>query len=80
MKLITTSSPRTTEHNIPILIRFMKPVFGFNSSYVSISGGNLLRQVIRIIFYLLYVYLYAFIVMYLSCIHKSEYITHTHTQ
>ncbi|XP_059442753.1 uncharacterized protein LOC132174986 isoform X2 [Corylus avellana] len=39
VRLSTTSYMRTTEHNIPILIKFMKPVFGFNSSNISISGG-----------------------------------------
>ncbi|PON72223.1 Guanine nucleotide-binding protein, beta subunit [Parasponia andersonii] len=42
VKLSTTSSmrTRTREHNIPISIIFMKPVFGFNSSYLSVSGGH----------------------------------------
>lgn len=46
VKLSTTSSMRTREHNIPILIKFMKPVFGFNSSSLSLSGGRLQRQAI----------------------------------
>ena len=46
MRLSTTSNMRTREHTIPILIKFLKPVFGFNSSHISISGGQLQRQVI----------------------------------
>lgn len=42
VKLSTTSNKRTTKHKIPVLIKFVKPVFGFNSSAVSISGGHLL--------------------------------------
>ncbi|KAJ7956220.1 Guanine nucleotide-binding protein, beta subunit [Quillaja saponaria] len=38
---LSTYSMRTREHNLQILIKFMKPVFGFNSSYISISGGHL---------------------------------------
>ncbi|KAF3436998.1 hypothetical protein FNV43_RR19751 [Rhamnella rubrinervis] len=41
VKLSTASNTRTREHSIPISIKFMKPVFGFNSSYVSVSGGHL---------------------------------------
>ncbi|XP_038709363.1 uncharacterized protein LOC120004167 isoform X2 [Tripterygium wilfordii] len=41
VRLSTTSSSRTKEHIIPIWIKFMKPVFGFNSSFISISGGHL---------------------------------------
>ncbi|CAN1149733.1 hypothetical protein LINPERPRIM_LOCUS18596 [Linum perenne] len=41
VRLSTTSSTRTREHNIMVSIKFMKPVFGFNSSFVSISGGRL---------------------------------------
>ncbi|XVF54085.1 hypothetical protein PTKIN_Ptkin05aG0152700 [Pterospermum kingtungense] len=44
VRLSTTSQMRTREHNIPISIKFMKPVFGFNSSFISISGGQLQRQ------------------------------------
>ncbi|XP_024025314.1 uncharacterized protein LOC21397720 isoform X2 [Morus notabilis] len=40
VKLSTTSSVRTRENIIPISIIFKKPVFGFNSSSVSVSGGN----------------------------------------
>ncbi|XP_062169563.1 uncharacterized protein LOC133875442 isoform X3 [Alnus glutinosa] len=40
VRLSTTSYTRTREHNIPILIKFMKPVFGFNSSNISITGGH----------------------------------------
>ncbi|XP_030493743.2 uncharacterized protein LOC115709712 isoform X1 [Cannabis sativa] len=41
VKLRTTSTikTRTKEHNIPVSIIFMKPVFGFNSSHVSVTGG-----------------------------------------
>ncbi|CAN8278206.1 unnamed protein product [Cochlearia groenlandica] len=39
--LNTTSGMRTRKHTIPVWIKFMKPVFGFNSSFVSISGGYL---------------------------------------
>lgn len=45
VKLSTTSTVRTRKRNIPISIIFVKPVFGFNSSYVSVSGGNIQRQV-----------------------------------
>ncbi|KAL6177481.1 hypothetical protein ACLB2K_049007 [Fragaria x ananassa] len=41
VKLSTTSSMRTREHSISILIKFMKPVFGFNSSSLVLSGGHL---------------------------------------
>ncbi|KAK9278936.1 hypothetical protein L1049_028518 [Liquidambar formosana] len=41
VKLSTTSNIRTREHRVPISIKFMKPVFGFNSSHISISGGHL---------------------------------------
>lgn len=44
MRLSTTSRMRTREHNIPISIKFMKPVFRFNSSLISVSGGRLQRQ------------------------------------
>lgn len=43
--LNTTSGMRTRKHTIPVWIKFMKPVFGFNSSLVSISGGYLDRLV-----------------------------------
>ncbi|KAL2515681.1 hypothetical protein Fot_29652 [Forsythia ovata] len=42
VRLSTTSNMRTKEKSIPIMIKFMKPVFEFNSSHVSISGGYLL--------------------------------------
>ncbi|PSR95878.1 Pre-neck appendage protein [Actinidia chinensis var. chinensis] len=42
VSLSTTSGTRTREDSISVLIKFMKPVFGFNSSHISISGGNLL--------------------------------------
>ncbi|KAI8529051.1 hypothetical protein RHMOL_Rhmol12G0195700 [Rhododendron molle] len=39
--LATTSSTRTRENSISVLIEFTKPVFDFNSSHVSITGGHL---------------------------------------
>ncbi|XP_075660535.1 uncharacterized protein LOC142630426 isoform X1 [Castanea sativa] len=39
--LSTQSHIRTREHNIPLLIKFVKPVFGVNSSILSITGGNI---------------------------------------
>ncbi|XP_022737519.1 uncharacterized protein LOC111290468 [Durio zibethinus] len=41
VRLSTTSHMRTREYDIPISIKFMEPVFGFNSSLISISGGRL---------------------------------------
>ncbi|PKI59122.1 hypothetical protein CRG98_020488 [Punica granatum] len=41
VRLSTTSTFRTKKPNIPILVKFMKPVFGFNSSNVVIQGGHL---------------------------------------
>ncbi|KAM5572001.1 hypothetical protein ABKV19_012200 [Rosa sericea] len=41
VKLSTTSSMRTREGTISILIKFLKPVFGFNSSSLALSGGHL---------------------------------------
>ncbi|TMX04693.1 hypothetical protein EJD97_005775 [Solanum chilense] len=41
VRLSTTSRMRTCDKQIPVLIKFVKPVFGFNSSHVSISGGQL---------------------------------------
>ncbi|KAM7465314.1 hypothetical protein LguiB_012876 [Lonicera macranthoides] len=41
VRLSTTSKRRTKQRSIPILIKFMKPVFGFNSSHIFVSGGNL---------------------------------------
>ncbi|XP_039057965.1 uncharacterized protein LOC120201425 isoform X1 [Hibiscus syriacus] len=38
---LSTSHMRTQEDNIPISIKFKKPVFYFNSSLISISGGKL---------------------------------------
>ncbi|KAI8556524.1 hypothetical protein RHMOL_Rhmol05G0259900 [Rhododendron molle] len=43
--LATTSSTRTRENSISVLIEFTKPVFDFNSSHVSITGGHLQRSV-----------------------------------
>ncbi|XP_030938237.1 uncharacterized protein LOC115963393 isoform X2 [Quercus lobata] len=39
--LSTPSHIWTREHNITMLIKFGKPVFGFNSSKISITGGHL---------------------------------------
>ncbi|KOM40435.1 hypothetical protein LR48_Vigan04g063300 [Vigna angularis] len=39
--MLSTYSMRTREHNLQILVKFVKPVFGFNSSCISISGGLL---------------------------------------
>ncbi|XP_050258020.1 uncharacterized protein LOC126703144 [Quercus robur] len=39
--LSTPSHIRTRERNIPMLIKFVKPVFGANSSILSITGGNI---------------------------------------
>ncbi|KAK7823279.1 hypothetical protein CFP56_035686, partial [Quercus suber] len=44
--LRTPSRNWTRERNIPVLIKFVKPVFGFNCSHTSITGGKLQRQVI----------------------------------
>ncbi|XP_043704153.1 uncharacterized protein LOC122654230 isoform X3 [Telopea speciosissima] len=41
VRLTTTSNMRTREHSVPVLIKFAKPIFGFNHSAVSISGGHL---------------------------------------
>lgn len=43
VRLSTTSSTRTRDKYIPVLVKFMKPVFGFNSSHVSFSGGQVRR-------------------------------------
>ncbi|KAJ0459216.1 hypothetical protein HanLR1_Chr16g0607491 [Helianthus annuus] len=52
VKLSTTSHTRTQEERIPVTIKFMKPVFGFNSSHLSISGGQILkfREISKIIY------------------------------
>ena len=44
--LRTPSHIWTRERNIPVLIKFVKPVFGFDSSNIFIIGGQLQRQVI----------------------------------
>ncbi|XP_052177031.1 uncharacterized protein LOC127791218 isoform X2 [Diospyros lotus] len=41
VSLSTTSRTRTRQNSIPVLIKFVKPVFDFNSSHISISGGHL---------------------------------------
>ncbi|KAK3035346.1 hypothetical protein RJ639_034054 [Escallonia herrerae] len=45
VRLTTTSKMRTRHSMIPIFIKFMKPVFGFNSSHISLTGGHLQRSV-----------------------------------
>uniref|UniRef100_A0A7N2MNV3 Bacterial Ig-like domain-containing protein n=1 Tax=Quercus lobata TaxID=97700 RepID=A0A7N2MNV3_QUELO len=42
-------TPWTRERNILVLIEFVKPVFGFDSSNILITGGQLQRQVISVI-------------------------------
>ncbi|KAH9604781.1 hypothetical protein KSS87_002927 [Heliosperma pusillum] len=41
--LSTTSKMRTKETTITVIIKFVKPVFGFNSTHLSVSGGKLER-------------------------------------
>uniref|UniRef100_A0A1D1YIJ6 Glutathione transport system permease protein gsiD n=1 Tax=Anthurium amnicola TaxID=1678845 RepID=A0A1D1YIJ6_9ARAE len=41
--LSTSTSMRKGERIVPVLIKFVKPVFGFNSSALVIYGGHLLR-------------------------------------
>ncbi|XP_042950589.1 uncharacterized protein LOC122282682 isoform X3 [Carya illinoinensis] len=41
VRLSTIFHMRTKEHSIPMLIKFMEPVFGFNSSNILIMGGHL---------------------------------------
>uniref|UniRef100_A0A2P2M3G2 Bacterial Ig-like domain-containing protein n=1 Tax=Rhizophora mucronata TaxID=61149 RepID=A0A2P2M3G2_RHIMU len=41
VRLSTITGARTRQHRIPVSIVFTEPVFGFNSSFVSISGGLL---------------------------------------
>ena len=48
---------RTREHNIPMLIKFVKPVFGVNSSIISITGGHIQRQVILVTFVFVSMYI-----------------------
>jgi len=45
--MLSTHRMRTKDHNIQILIEFVKPVFGFNTSCLSISGGLLKRRVYK---------------------------------
>eukprot|EP01018_Ginkgo_biloba_P009481 Gb_04485 [translate_table: standard] len=49
VELRTTLAAKTRERTVPVLIQFMKPVFNFNSSSMSISGGHLksFREVTR---------------------------------
>ncbi|XP_010251177.1 PREDICTED: uncharacterized protein LOC104593155 isoform X2 [Nelumbo nucifera] len=41
VRLSTTSKMRTRERTVPVVIKFIKPVFGFNSSSLLVSGGHL---------------------------------------
>lgn len=41
VKLRTGSKMRTRDTSIIVLIEFLKPVFGFNSSHVLVSGGHI---------------------------------------
>ncbi|KAK9066471.1 hypothetical protein SSX86_013793 [Deinandra increscens subsp. villosa] len=41
VRLSTTSHMRTQEKLVPVTIKFVKPVFEFNSSHLSISGGHM---------------------------------------
>lgn len=41
VRLSTTSKMRTKEDSFTVSIKFLKPVFGFNSSHISVSGGHL---------------------------------------
>ncbi|XP_056686161.1 uncharacterized protein [Spinacia oleracea] len=40
VRLSTTSKMKTKDSSITVSIKFLKPVFGFNSSHVSVSGGH----------------------------------------
>ncbi|XP_071731688.1 uncharacterized protein [Rutidosis leptorrhynchoides] len=40
VRLSTMSHMRTQQDHIPVTIKFLKPVFGFNSTQLSISGGS----------------------------------------
>ncbi|KAF5175266.1 transmembrane protein [Thalictrum thalictroides] len=50
VKLSTTSNMRTRKQSVLVVIKFAKPVFGFNSSTLSLSGGHLQRQVTTSLF------------------------------
>ncbi|KMT10614.1 hypothetical protein BVRB_5g117340 [Beta vulgaris subsp. vulgaris] len=41
VRLSTTSKMRTKDSDITVSIKFLKSVFGFNSSQISVSGGHL---------------------------------------
>lgn len=43
--LRTSSLTETRDFNINIMAEFTKPVFGFGTSIVEVSGGRLIRQV-----------------------------------
>ncbi|KAK9108488.1 hypothetical protein Syun_024499 [Stephania yunnanensis] len=45
VKLISNSPRETTESNFDVIVKFTKPVFGFDSSTLEISGGTITRQV-----------------------------------
>ena len=46
VNLATLYHMRTREHNISVWIKFMEPVVDFDHSKISITGGELVRQVI----------------------------------
>ncbi|XP_021718909.1 uncharacterized protein LOC110686621 [Chenopodium quinoa] len=41
VRLSTTSKMKTKDSSITVSIKFLKPVFNFNSSHISVSGGHL---------------------------------------
>ncbi|RZC72015.1 hypothetical protein C5167_035206 [Papaver somniferum] len=49
VKLSTTSNMRTKEDTVPFLIQFSDPVFYFNSSSLTISGGHFQRQLVSVL-------------------------------
>ena len=55
VNLTTLYHTRTRERNISVWIKFMEPVVDFDHSKISITGGELVRQVI---FGYLCVYIY----------------------
>ena len=55
--LSTPSYIRTRERNIPMLIKFVKPVSGVKSSIISITGGHIQRQVILFTFVFVSMYI-----------------------
>ncbi|KAK9120096.1 hypothetical protein Scep_018189 [Stephania cephalantha] len=45
VKLISNSPRETMESNFDVIVKFTKPVFGFDSSTLEISGGTITRQI-----------------------------------